>query len=87
LNINTYRIIESGDVIWLNKTYSQHMEITQFNFTKIETEENDKDLFEPLWSVVSEIYQIEQQLISAIPMFYHTVTPSPYPMTSKELSI
>jgi hypothetical protein len=40
LSIHTKKPIISREVIWLNKTYSQHMEITQVEFTASEEEEN-----------------------------------------------
>jgi hypothetical protein len=38
-NIHKKKPISSGDIIWLNKTYSQHMGITQVKFTASEHEE------------------------------------------------
>jgi hypothetical protein len=38
-NIAYKKTMMSRDVIWLNKTYSQHMEITQVDFVSSEVED------------------------------------------------
>jgi hypothetical protein len=41
MNIATKKTMLSRDVIWLNKTYSQHMGITQVDFFTNEVEDDD----------------------------------------------
>jgi hypothetical protein len=61
LNLNTKRISESRDLIWLNKTNSQHIEITQEYFATNEIEENDfeEDQIEQLQSIAENEDQNE----------------------------
>jgi hypothetical protein len=41
MNISTRKTLMSRDVIWLNKTYSEHMEITEKDFVSSEVEEEE----------------------------------------------
>jgi hypothetical protein len=41
MNIATKKIMMSRDVIWLNKTHSQHMKITQVDFVSSEVEDEE----------------------------------------------
>jgi hypothetical protein len=52
LNIATKKTIFSIDVIWLNKTYSQHMGISQVEFISIEVEDYDME--------EEEVYELEE---------------------------
>jgi hypothetical protein len=60
MNLNTKSIIESRDVIWVSKIYTQHIGITHIDFTKLFAEDNDfvDDLFEPLQSIAEDGYHI-----------------------------
>jgi hypothetical protein len=49
MNIATKKTMISREVIWLKKTYSQHMVISQVDFSTAEVEEEDaeeEDVFE-----------------------------------------
>jgi hypothetical protein len=44
MNIATKKTMFSRDVIWLNKTYSQHMGISQVDYVSREVEAEDEDM-------------------------------------------
>jgi hypothetical protein len=86
--------ILSRDVIWLNKTYSQHMGITQVEFTASEEEEvfdaEDKEiteeegLFGPPQPVTIDDH-IEHQVDVSDKVPNPPLIPVPYPKVSRAL--
>jgi hypothetical protein len=82
----------SRDVIWLNKTYSQHMEITQVDFVSSEVEGEDVEDEEKIGAEQEgdnhvgpppEDHFVEQQM--DVPPATAPIIPVPYPKVSREL--
>jgi hypothetical protein len=61
MNIATKKSMFSRDVFWLNKTYSQHMGISQVDFITSELEEEDVE--------EEKVYELEGE--------YHVGPPPP----------
>jgi hypothetical protein len=56
MNIATKKKMFSRDVIWLNKTYLQHMGISQVDYVSCEVEGEDEDIKE------KEAYELEGEV-------------------------
>jgi hypothetical protein len=88
LNINTKKPKIYRDAIWLNKTYSQHMGITEVEFTASEEEEaidaedeeitEEEGLFGPPQPIIVDKY-IEYQVDASDKVPHPPLIPVPYP--------
>jgi hypothetical protein len=95
MNIETKKTMMSRDVIWLNKTYSEHMKITQVAFVSSEVEEDEIEDEEEVGAEqegynhvgppppITEDDFVEQQM--DVPQATAPIAPVPYPKVSREL--
>jgi hypothetical protein len=90
-HLSTNKTLISRDVIWLNKTYSDDMNITKVNFITSEVEEEedgeeeeqDEELLFDLPSTAEEDHT--EQLVDTTTASKPSIVPAPYPKSKREL--
>jgi hypothetical protein len=94
-HLATNKALISKDVIWLNKTYSDHMDITKVNYMTTEVKEEEggeeedpneeQDGFFDLPSTTEEAQT--ELLIDTTATDKPSIVPVPYPKSTRELRI